>query len=172
MGKIKGLRDDGTIKVETIQNTRDLVEILDYLIGFFEKFGNGTCELSYEQKGRTIEINFKYKDDGQIKTKKIKIEGFDGSRPADFLNTSGIIRIYNSLRSNGKDENYPEINSKIDLSGLDGYGFSPGSFGIVLGYTKFPGDNQIYAQVQTPYGILPIPADWILGREVYRNSTK
>lgn len=173
MGKIKGLSDDGAIKVEAIQNKRDLVEILNYLKFFFDQNSNGDYKLSYEEKGRNIEIIFNYRENGKIKSKKIKIEGFDGPRPADFLNTSGILRAYNSLRSNGRRNNdYPEVNSEINLSGLDGYGFGPGSTGVVLGYRKFPGDDRMYVEVQTPYGILPIPVDLILGREIYRSSTK
>ncbi len=151
--KIPGIVDDGSIKVEAIQKINDALKLLEYLKNFFK----GTSyTLSFEYRGRILTVCFGSKGQG----KKVKVEGFNGPRPADFLNTLGIIRAYNEVRNSQKtDDSYPEANSEINLGNLKGYGFSNGSIGIIRGYQIFPGDETIYAIVETPYGEIPIPAE-------------
>jgi hypothetical protein len=167
--KVPGLMPDGSIRVESIQKIRDLYPLLEYLQSFFSQYHD--YSLIFKINGNSGEVTFIC----PYYSKKAKIDNFDGSRPADFLNTLGILREYDNLRENNErknnDEEYPEIGTKIDVGGLKGYGFPPESVGEILSYRVFPDyPGKLYAIVKTPYGEMPISADLLKGREIQRRN--
>jgi hypothetical protein len=162
MGKnsVPGLMPNGNIKVESIQKVNDLASLLRHLQSFFKQYKG--YSLSYEINGKSVTVTFVYPGG----SRKINII-FDGSRPADFLNTTGIIRTYKELlrKSCNVEEEYLITGSQVDLGGLRGYGFCEGTKGTIKDYMVIPGDPEMYAVVETPYGQRLILARLLKGRQ-------
>ncbi len=88
----------------------------------------------------------------------IYVSKLKGSDRANFLNSTGIIREYNELRKNKTNNNgHLNVGSKIDIGGIHGYGFPPGTMGTIQGYKVFEGDETIYAEISTPRGNMLVP---------------
>ncbi|MBU5689642.1 MAG: hypothetical protein QXM68_01035 [Candidatus Aenigmatarchaeota archaeon] len=158
MSKLKGLRDDGSIDAKALQSDEDIYRIVDYLIEVLKE-----CEdCILERKGDRITWISSEKPNPVV----ITVSNLKGSDRANFLNSTGIIRRYNQQRKNGQEKNgkydgYPEIGSEIDIGGIRGYGFSPGTRGIVQSYKFYPNDNRMYVEIKTSRGVIPIPVEML-----------
>lgn len=154
MGKIKGLRDDGSIETKALQSDEDIYKMIDYLANFLQNSNN--CIL--ERDGDRVTWISDSKPPVVINISKLK-----GSDRANFLNSTGIIREYNRFRKNTSKNQYFDVGSEVDIGGIPGYGFPPGQKGIIKSYRFYPGDNVLYAEILTPRGVLPIPFDILNG---------